>query len=310
MSADRSWDALLNPGEAQEFFVAPNRAGLCLELDAPGFRPVNAWWLAELSRLIYRKDGDEEGKNALAPARREILEDAGFEEVARFAKGETYGALVVAGGAARGPSGRRRVGILVFRGTNSPRDWLTNIRINQGRAVGEGLVHDGFFDALHEVWDEVRNAIRSLGGPYFCTGHSLGAALATVAAARLSRTAMAPHSVYTFGSPRVGNGAFAASLEGRGLFRVVNGSDCVVRAPPSIGTLDYCHAGELHALEPSAGLDRESSDSSAFDDEVCDGEGTLSAFREMFDVRTWFEPPSYLSDHAPVNYVARLARLL
>jgi len=52
VNADRSWEALLKPGEAGEYFVAPNRAGLFLELAAPGFSPVNAWWLAELSRLI------------------------------------------------------------------------------------------------------------------------------------------------------------------------------------------------------------------------------------------------------------------
>jgi len=308
VNADRSWEALLKPGEAGEYFVAPNRAGLFLELAAPGFSPVNAWWLAELSRLIYREDRDEAGENALEPTRREILEEAGFEEVARFAEAETYGALVVGRGAASGHG--RRVAALVFRGTNSPRDWLTNIRIGQGRAVGEGLVHDGFFDALHGVWDEVRRAIRFLDCPYFCTGHSLGAALATVAAARLYRTSMPPHSVYTFGSPRVGNGAFAASLKSRALFRVVNDNDCVVLAPPSIGMLDYCHAGELHPIEPSGGLGRASSDPPASGEEAEDGERDLSSFKEMFDVRNWFEPPSYLSDHAPVNYVKGLAQYL
>lgn len=318
MSGDRSWDAILKPGEACHYFVSPNRAALSLELAAPGFSPVNAWWLAELSRLIYREDRDEAGENALEPTREEILEEAGFEEMARFAKAETYGALVVTrdaeGGRLRPPPGLR-VAALVFRGTNSPRDWLTNIRIGQGRAVGGGLVHDGFFDALHGVWDDVRCAIRFLDCPYFCTGHSLGAALATLAAARLFRTSMPPHSVYTFGSPRVGNREFAASLKSRGLFRVVNGNDCVVRAPPSIGTLDYCHAGELRRIESDSGFEDASPDRPASDDGIPDegaagGERILSSFKEMFDVRTWFEPPSVLSDHAPVNYVKGLSQRL
>ena len=319
MNPDTSWEALLKPGEASDFFAALGPAGPCFELRSSRFSPVNAWWLAELSRLIYRKDRDESGSDLLEPTRREILAAAGFDEVARFSRGETYGALVATrdgrGGDDRLSDGcRPRPGppaaVLVFRGTDSPRDWLTNIKFAQGRDVGGGLVHDGFFDALAGVRKEVAGAVRSLDRPYFCTGHSLGAALATVAAARLSTEGAPPHGVYTFGSPRVGNRAFAKRLARLGLFRVVNRNDCVVRVPPSIATLEYCHAGELHRLDPGGGGGRPSREGSASDGQDSGRSRGALWFKEIFDVRNWFEPPSYLSDHAPVNYVKSLEQAL
>jgi hypothetical protein len=69
------------------------------------------------------------------------------------------------------------------------------------------------------------------------TGHSLGGALATLAADRVIRAGILKPSdiggVFTFGQPRVGNGPFARGypLHDRH-FRFVNGNDVVTRVPP------------------------------------------------------------------------------
>jgi triacylglycerol lipase len=138
-------------------------------------------------------------------------------------------------------------------------------------------VHDGFLRALDSVWDSILPALESLPGPMFYAGHSLGAALATLAASR-----RAPDAVYAFGSPRVGNGAFAASLATVPLYRVVDDANLVATLPPE--ELGFRRAGELHRLVPPKGL--------------------------KFNLLRWLQgllsPPRPLADHAPINYVDRI----
>ena len=47
------------------------------------------------------------------------------------------------------------------------------------------------------------------GSSIYVTGHSLGGAIATVAALDIRHTYDAPMKVYTFGQPRVGNALYA-----------------------------------------------------------------------------------------------------
>ena len=73
-----------------------------------------------------------------------------------------------------------------------------------------------------------------------CTGHSLGAALATLCAARIDA-----HELYTFGSPRVGNRDFVKELIKDGIkhYRFVNNNDIVTKVPFAL--MMYKHCGEL-----------------------------------------------------------------
>ena len=126
---------------------------------------------------------------------------------------------------------------------------------------------------------DITKELAKLEGPIFYAGHSLGAALATLAASR-----RAPQAAYVFGSPRVGNGQFAADLGTVALYRVVDGDDAIADLPPE--ALGFRHAGELHRLAAPAET------------------------RTAWDPRTWFRrlvgPPKPLADHAPINYVERV----
>lgn len=68
------------------------------------------------------------------------------------------------------------------------------------------------------------------------TGHSIGGAVATLAAAELRSTGLKVDT-YTFGSPRVGNTAFASFVTGTGQqgtnFRMTHENDPVPQLPPT-----------------------------------------------------------------------------
>jgi len=99
-----------------------------------------------------------------------------------------------------------------------------------------GRVHLGFrqaFDVIRPRLDATLARLTPGRTLWFC-GHSLGAALATLAAGHYVGT----RGVSTLGSPRVGDTVFArafdAKLSGRSL-RYVNGNDLVTHVPPRIG---------------------------------------------------------------------------
>lgn len=142
--------------------------------------------------------------------------------------------------------------VLVFRGTVDLKDIFSDINIVLTPGV-RGEVHSGFKIALDSVWPQIIGILAPLWNDpnhrsYWLTGHSLGAALATLAAANL---AFQEHDrpingVYTYGSPRVGNKEFSNAyntvLKSR-TFRVVNNNDMVTRVPLRIH--NYRHVGSF-----------------------------------------------------------------
>lgn len=75
-------------------------------------------------------------------------------------------------------------------------------------------MHKGFREAEQKVIGGVLSAVKSLQSKYpsyqvICTGHSLGAALATLTAFDLRANGVSNVKIFNYGSPRVGNTAFA-----------------------------------------------------------------------------------------------------
>ncbi|RMH32822.1 MAG: lipase family protein [Nitrospirae bacterium] len=294
MQFDNSWDALMKPGQATTYFDLDPLPPW--QLSATRYSPKTAWWLAELSRLIYRQEKDELGSKAAPPTRNEILHRVGLEEVAFFNNGGMQGAVV------RSQDTRRSFNVVVFRGTHDLRDWLTNLNTMPGPWKPGGKVHKGFKQGIDFVWADIVDTLDGLDGPTFYTGHSLGAALATLAA-----SLRPPRALYTFGSPRVGNKAFAKTLDKVPVFRVVNNRDIVTTVPPDWPPFDYRHVGELRYIAHNDRmLVNPSSQSVAMDRLRRDA----SLARTTNAHRLFVDPPEPLADHAPVNYVAHLERLM
>ncbi|HUO09310.1 MAG TPA: lipase family protein [Phycisphaerae bacterium] len=153
--------------------------------------------------------------------------------------------------------------LLAFRGTDNLPGWMTDGNaIQVSRPQYPGKVHQGFADGLDSVWADIDRALpKPLGArSLWITGHSLGGALATLAAARLSQSGTMAKAVYTYGSPRVGNIAFFQGYA-TPTYRFVNNMDVVPHVPPEVtlkglGVLDtffsqitYKHVGTLEFLD-------------------------------------------------------------
>jgi len=149
-------------------------------------------------------------------------------------------------------AGDEHTAIVAFRGTETKiADWLTDLN-TIGTSKSYGRVHRGFWGAFQGVADLLEPAIADLGSPNLVlTGHSLGGALALIAAAEW----VGKHSVrsiYTFGQPAVGKGRFRPFMEenyGDVYYRFVNDDDIVPLVPPT-----YRHTGQLYHFGPGNDL--------------------------------------------------------
>lgn len=285
---DNSWSALLNPGKATQYF---NIDYPKLSLDASAYSSSTALWLAELSRLIYRKDKNKKNK-LIIPNRSEILKKVALQETRCFSQRHTTGAIIECQQAVQ-------FAVLVFRGTQESQDWLTNLNIFPTPWLEGGRVHRGFKNALENIWPAVEAYLSTLTVPVFYTGHSLGAALATLAAARRP-----PQALYTFGTPRVGDAEFSKIFENIKAYRIVNHRDLITTVP--LAALGFCHVGELHYITHDNKMLIKPHEEVV----VADRKKTNFTWQNRVDYSRWFDPPECLSDHAPVNYVAHLERQL
>ena len=260
--------------------------------DASTFSLVNAWWLAEAATLAY---ADED-----FAARR--FKAAGLDEVRFFNQRSTQCYV----------ASNRQVALVAFRGSEvwkrrgrpdepiAVADFMTNVNVWLTDWTNGAKVHRGFKSALEEVWDDLLPYLKALqdrGCRIWMTGHSLGAALATLAADRYGEV----QGVYTFGSPRVGNSRFKERYAIR-THRFVNGSDMVTGLPPA-GF--YVHVGELKLIDREGRiLDRPGADGPVM--AASEGERGEKAAVENGPLKTPAFMPDAVIDHVPVLYAVMI----
>jgi triacylglycerol lipase len=206
------------------------------------YDPNNAYWLGQAAKLAYSDEA----------AVRQMTTDWGFDQFQFFDHEGTQGFLV----------GNRAMAILAFWGTEPTKvkDWLSDADLDLVDFLG-GKAHDGFVKALSQIWPEVQAKLAEFlvgGQPLWITGHSLGAALATLATARLRLEQNKPIAgLYNYGQPRVGNAALAKIMDDdfkRRYFRFVNNNDAVPRVPVPELLLRYTHAGTLLYFDENGSL--------------------------------------------------------
>ncbi|XP_051132752.1 phospholipase A(1) DAD1, chloroplastic-like [Andrographis paniculata] len=157
--------------------------------------------------------------------------------------------------------GRRDV-VIAYRGTATCMEWLENLRAtlaclpaDMAPDCCQSMVPSGFlslYTSRHStcpsLQDSIREEVSRIVAKYAdepvsitVTGHSLGAALATLTAHDITTSfkeqnppAAAPLvAVVSFGGPRVGNKSFRSQLEKNGtkVLRIVNSDDPITKIP-------------------------------------------------------------------------------
>lgn len=192
------------------------------------YQPENAYALGRMADLAYAESV-------------EIAETCaawGLPKCRFFSRQDTQAFL----------AGNEGFAILSFRGTEPEdlHDWLTDAEFDLVPGSW-GQVHDGFQRALSHVWRDILASLTDFqdkGQSLWITGHSLGAALATLAVAALRQEDKPVYGLYTYGQPRTGDREFAerfnADFRNR-TFRFVNQEDIVTRIP--LRLMNYSHVG-------------------------------------------------------------------
>ena len=213
------------------------------------FSPSLGYACATVASLAY------ENKNELEKLSRSL----GFsEQRVRFIEAGNHVAITMAVDG---------VVFAAFRGTKSVEDMLSDAKILPRRTKW-GNMHTGFWegvDGLYSTteWQEVLASLNEVvPQPLLVfTGHSLGGALAAIAAARLAwEKGLLVTALYTFGQPKVGDSEAAEQIAKAvpRYYRVVHGEDPVVAQPAISVRLawkywwSYQHAGQFVYLH-SAG---------------------------------------------------------
>jgi triacylglycerol lipase len=288
-----SWETIAPPYLNYNYFEGSKTYRF--RYNANIFNVVNAWWLIEASTLAYAEE---------AFARDKFLR-AGLTEVAFFSGDGTQ--CFVANNdhfvivAFRGTEIRPRPGTPGYK--NIVEDIMTDFEILLCPSGQGGSVHKGFMKALDEVWEErdLLKYIRDLDNgrrTVWFTGHSLGAALATLAADRYGNV----RGLYTFGSPRVGDESFKDDFY-VSAYRIVNNDDIVARVPPE-GL--YRHVGNLKYIDSDGMLH----DNPSKWERLTHGlRGEVShIFNSLGQIRSGFASliPDAIVDHVPTLYATHL----
>jgi triacylglycerol lipase len=274
----------------------------------PGFAMANAQAMVWLSQLAYETDDPkkiEEVLTAFGLKRLRIGPNSLTDRRACFIVARGRGATFVA-----------------FAGTDplKPQDYVSDLL---AVPTLDGF-HSGFFHAVDVVKKDIMEAIGSREQPLFFTGHSMGGALANIAAILVHENGFQAPVVYTFGGARAGIqdyfDRYKATLRDRA-FRLVHGDDIVATVPPSlpifnfrhVGHLLQCPSGQRFVGEPSASND--SNDPNILRaglDALLDTAKrvpSLDATLSGVDPRTFDKSgliPIPLRDHVPASYFRAL----
>jgi hypothetical protein len=283
-------DLVTHPEVNRTNYINFEEAGIYpFQSDAVDCSRVNAWWLAEAAFLAYWCDDNQ--------AKRIYRDRAGLE-LESLSEGGTQCHV----------AHNDKFALVAFRGTQ-PDEWTDILDDAHFRLVNwsKGMVHEGFARAFERIRPRLSAVVGQLppGCRLWFTGHSLGAALATLAADSFDTAA----GVYTFGSPLVGDQIFAGHFNARRAgrsFRFVNDHDIVTHVPPETIGLPrgtYTHIADQRWIDKDGNIGTTQPTLLHY---VRDVFGTPSLLfhlvRELMAHR-FPAIPAALADHAPILYV-------
>lgn len=170
--------------------------------------------------------------------------------------------------------------VIVFRGTDSEcwNDFLADIKAWQSESDVNGEVHSGFKHEVDKLEKRIILWIKSRAvnkeTEVILTGHSLGAAMASIMCSRLHDLGYNV-KLYTFGSPRVGDSNWANQFSNIEVHRFVNCNDIVCRVPLPPA---YNHIGMLHYMTYDGKIKNDMTKYQRFKDQI---RARLRAWRKL-----------------------------
>lgn len=183
--------------------------------------------------------------------------------------------------------------VLSYRGSASLNNWIGNfnINLNDFEPCSGCQVHAGFLSGWNDSKDKVTAALQKAKSDHpdysiVSTGHSLGGALATLAAAEL-RPKGFNIALVTFGSPMVGDTAFANFVTNQqgGNYRVTHAYDAVPKLPGYL--LSYRHVSPEYWITSATGTMVGSSDFQ-MSSGIFDLWGNQGTFISTLDDHLWY----------------------
>jgi hypothetical protein len=212
---------------------------------------------------------------------------------------------------------------VAFEGTDPA--IAANVLTDANAMLTDDDEHAGFEAALMAVWPKVLQDLGTRPKPLFVTGHSLGAALAVLAAEKANDAGIVPAAVYTFGMPRAGGDRFARRYIGKlgdRTFRLVHGNDIVPCVPDSIGPLVFRHVGRMLKCPSGGKFDPAMPLSNTENDDPRFAPGARDSFRNQLSAflggrflspqgpgalgRMFAFLPLAIRDHLPDRYLSAL----
>ena len=165
---------------------------------------------------------------------------------------------------------------IAFRGSHDIQNWIADIRFLKTYPYSNYIaVEKGFYNLFEKNKDIIYNNLNQLSQKYktnnvIITGHSLGAALATVMSFDILYNDY-PYNIYltTFGSPRVGNQEFVNQFNKYKIYskRVTHYYDMVPHLPQN--DLNYHHVSQEIWFNPENSNYQECNDSNNNEDKYC-----------------------------------------
>jgi hypothetical protein len=161
---------------------------------------------------------------------------------------------------------------VVFRGSESLSDWYYDLYVIKKNLKDDVWVHNGFYKQLHDT-DAYTKIVQNIkiqlethpDYEIYITGHSLGAALATLFGYLLAHDIKNNVTVVSFASPRVGNSSWQKSFESKSNlthYRVTNCRDIITAFP----SYNYKHVGKnIRLFENTHSIYMDYKDESIYD---------------------------------------------
>jgi predicted lipase len=191
--------------------------------------------------------------------------------------------------------------VISFRGSQSIDAWRTNLDFaTTATDICSGCTaHTGFWQSWKDAQGRVVPAVKQASAAFptykvTVTGHSLGGAIATLAAASL-RNAGYSVALYTFGSPRIGGSKISTYITNQlgGNYRVTHWNDPVPKLP--LLTMGYVHVSPEYYINKPNRQDVQAGDMKVYEGAM-NMKGNMAWLIMDIEAHRWYFSSVYTCD--------------